>query len=194
MPQVMYALWGVLALWIGGLALWYGTRIERIALVGLGAVIVLADIGISTVIEAPIGFGMQARYILPLAVGLPMLAGEILNRHRDRAGRRRGYGVTRRLEGRIRVVSFVGIAFLQAVAFVSNLHRYIVGENASWSLPWNGSWRPPGGVAVWAGFAIAGVVCIAFTGLLGRGTRLEPVASPPAQSSPARRSRRSPVG
>jgi hypothetical protein len=194
MPQVMYALWGLLAFWIGGLALWYGTRRERIALVGLGVIIVLADIGISTVIEAPIGFGMQARYILPLAVGLPMLAGEVLNRHRDRAGRRRGYGVTRRLEGRIRVVSFAGIAFLQAVAFVANLHRYIVGQNASWSLPWNGSWRPPGGVAVWTGFAIAGVVCIALTGLLGRGTRLEPVAAAPARSSPARRSRRSPVG
>jgi hypothetical protein len=193
MPQVMYALWGLLALGVGGLALWYGTRRERIALVGLGVIIVIADLGIATVIEAPIGFGMQARYILPLAVGLPMLAGEILNRHRDRPGRRRGYGITTRLEGRIRVVTFLGIAFLQLVAFVANLHRYVVGQNAPWKLPWDGSWRPAGGIAVWAAFAIVGVVCLALTGLVSRGAKLLPVETTPVQSSRAQRSRRAPV-
>jgi hypothetical protein len=193
MPQVMYALWGLLAIALGGLALWFGTQRERIALVGLGAIIVIADIGIATIIEAPIGFGMQARYILPLAVGLPMLAGEILNRHRDQPGRRQGYGVTARVEGRVRVMAFLVVAFLHLVAFGANMHRYIVGQNASWSFPWNGSWRPAGGIGVWTGFAIAGVVCIAVTGLVSRGTRgdiVEPTLVPATRSARgARRTR-----
>jgi hypothetical protein len=174
-----------LALLLGGLALRFGTRRERIALLGLAVIVVLADIGIATVIEAQIGFGMQARYILPLAVGLPMLAGEFLHRHRHRPEVRRGYRMTARLEGRIRVVSFAVVAFLQLVAFVANLHRYIVGENASWKLPWHGSWRPDGGVAVWTAFAVAGVLCLAVTGLVSRDTHTERDDSGAATPAPA---------
>ncbi len=174
MPQVMYLLWFALVGAFSLVALRIGSNRERFSLVGLGAVVVLADLGIATLVEAQIGFGMQARYFLPLAVGIPMVAAEVIFRHPDR--------VKAPTELWLRRGALVGVAVLQLVAFLANAHRYAVGQNASWTPPWGG-WSPTGGLALWVVIAVVGAGCLGATAWLTGPGRPDPNGSPTGGSA-----------
>lgn len=158
---------------IGGLgvaAFRVGDRRERAALVGLAAIVLVADVGIAVLIEAQIGFGMQARYVLPLAAGFPLLSADILA-HRS-------------VRGAVAIPPwtvpglFAAAGTLHAVAFVANAHRYAVGRSASWTPPWDSRWSPDGGLAVWLGLAVVASAALALSGVTtGRADR-QPMAAP----------------
>jgi O-antigen/teichoic acid export membrane protein len=151
MPQLGYAFWLLLALVVVVPALRWGTGRQRLALLGLVVAIVLGDIGIATVIEAQIGFTTQARYLLPLIVGIPMLAAEIAARRWPASRVRRWSAPT--LIG--------GAALLHLGAWLANEHRYAVGRSGGWLLPWSTAWRPIGGWAPWATLAVVGAGLVA---------------------------------
>jgi hypothetical protein len=148
MPQPAYGLWILLTGALVIIALWIGTWRERLALLALGVGVVLADLAIATLVEAPIGFGMQARYILPLTVGIPMFAAELVNRHPEKLGARRV-----QLLG---LCAAGGAIVLQLVAFLVNAHRYAVGASRGWAPTWPSSWAPSGGLLPWLLFAALG--------------------------------------
>lgn len=139
MPLAAYLLaFGVIGA-LGVVALRAATGRERLGLLGLVAVVLVADVGIAVLIEAQIGFGMQARYVLPLAVGFPLLAAEALAR--PGAGRGTPAWAAPGLLG--------AAAILHLVAFLANAHRYAVGRSGSWTPPWDSRWSPEGGLAPW---------------------------------------------
>jgi len=167
MPLAAYIL-GLLLLGVVGLvALALGTVRERVALVGLGLAAVALDLALAVLVEAQIGFGMQARYVMPLAVGLPLLAGDIVQMH-----------VSRLRESAVRVLLaavYYGAAVLHLTAFVANQHRYAVGATGSWLPPWDSRWSPDGGLALWLTLAtVACGVLVSAANLVSRRTVLSP--------------------
>ncbi|NMR20874.1 DUF2142 domain-containing protein [Cellulomonas fimi] len=122
---------GVVAL----VALALGTWRERVLLLGLTAVIILLPVVIHASQARYLGIIWQGRYILPIAVGLPILAGYVLVR--------RAVAIPR--PETVRIVTTVAtiLAWVLAVAFVFNLHRYVNGAYGSWRRVVEGAWLPP---------------------------------------------------
>jgi hypothetical protein len=165
MPQMVYPVALVLLSMavVGGL--WLARRRERAVVVGLMAVVVALHMGLAIFVEAQIGFGMQARYLLPLVVGLPILAVDILEVRRlrlplllDR------YGL---------VVVFVGSALIHLVALTANVHRYAVGGQQGWLPPWDALWVPDGGLGPWFTLAFLATIFVGSVGLLARSDNVE---------------------
>jgi len=85
-----------------------------------------------------VGVNWVGRYSLPLAVGVPVLAGMIAQRQR----------VPRRVAAGIAVVAVLVLVGIQAIALATLLQRYVVGNQAAfWSfLGATNGWQPPIGV------------------------------------------------
>jgi hypothetical protein len=147
MPAVGYALGFAALAAVGVAALRWGDRRARLVLAGAVAAVVTLDVGIAVLIEAQIGFGMQARYVLPLVVGLPILAGEVLERRRP---------VVPAYVGSLAPAALAAAALLQVVAFVANAHRYAVGAGSAWAPTWDSRWAPVGGLTPWLALVLVG--------------------------------------
>jgi hypothetical protein len=80
-----------------------------------------------------IGYAWQGRYSLPLAVGVPILAGFGASLGRDRIPRLR----------RVAAIVFIGLAVAQFLAYAQALRRYTVGANGALFFPWSARWNPP---------------------------------------------------
>ena len=158
MPLPAYLLGLVLLSGLGLLGLAFGSMLERLAIVGLGLAIVSLDIALSVLVEAQIGFGMQARYLMPLVVGLCLMSGDILQRKSHSFPRVTAY--------RLVAAAFAGSALLHFVGFLSNQHRYAVGTSVSWAMPWPSRWSPEGGLMLWATFAALGCAALAASAVI----------------------------
>jgi hypothetical protein len=140
LPEWVYEGWGLLMLVILGVAFWLGTVRERVVLAGLIVALLAVVFALSVAVQ-PTGFGVQSRYLLPVLVLLPLAAGEITRRHRERlsAGMTRSYVIT------------VG-------AVVAALHARAWYENATELARSSGldlltateRFKPPGGWWPWA--------------------------------------------
>jgi hypothetical protein len=165
MPQGFYVLGIALLVVVIGASLVVGTRRERLALAALTVSIVAIHLGLAVLVEAQIGFGMQARYVMPLVVGLILLAADTLEQNRQRlpaAVTRFGPAAT-----------IATLAIIQAAALITNAHRYAVGANGAWGVPWDSVWTPDGGFAVWLGIAGVGIVCLAAAAVLAATARTD---------------------
>jgi hypothetical protein len=154
MPLPAYLL-GLLFLGsLGVLGLAFGSTPERLTIVGLSLAIVSINIALAVFVEAQIGFGMQARYLMPLVVGLCLMSGDVLQRQSKRQfSRATGY--------RLAAATFAASALLHVVGFLSNQHRYAVGTSASWAIPWPSRWSPEGGLMLWTIVAAIGCAVLA---------------------------------
>ncbi len=113
------------------------------------ALTVVATLAIPVVLQAPLnGSGSlvwQGRYILPIAVGIPLLAVLGIGRgvHRlDGGGRSLAVGVA------------AGAGLLDAYALYWNLHRYTVGFTSHAIDLSRGAWQPHGGWRVWVALMV----------------------------------------
>jgi hypothetical protein len=161
MPQPVYVMaLLVLAVVMVG-AFWIGGRRDRLTFGALAASVVVVHFSLAVLVEPLVVFGTQARYVLPLVVGLPLLAGDVLAVRRSalRPDVIR-YGVP---------LVFVVWGLLHFTAFTVNAHRYALGASGGWSIPWDGLWSPVGGFALWFSFAGAGCVLLIAAGLLSLG-------------------------
>jgi hypothetical protein len=86
---------------------------RALVLVAIAIGAVALDIAVAVLIEAQIGYGMQARYVLAFAVGVPIVAAWLLARRRS-------------LPAPVVAVTFVAAGALHVVAFVTNANRYDV--------------------------------------------------------------------
>jgi hypothetical protein len=82
----------------------------------------------------------QGRYILPIAVGVPLLAA---------LGISRGDAAAPRTVWRLTVVVTALVAVLNVHALWWGLHRYTVGISATALDVWSGAWQPPLGSLFW---------------------------------------------
>lgn len=123
----------VLCVVFAGLAV--GRRRDRLTILLLVTAAVVIPVVAHVAQARYIGLFWQGRYILPLAFGVPLVAGFALH---ERAGGIPPW-ITRRLAGWLLGV----VAGLQCVAYAVNLHRYVNGWDGSWFATDGDSWQPP---------------------------------------------------
>jgi hypothetical protein len=158
MPRAAYAVWGLALVALIAPALLRGRRRERLSLdlsiLSFFAVVV----AISAVVELPTGFAVQGRHVLPIAMALPLISGEILYRNATRIGPR----------SVARIGALVGVpaALVQFVGWYSSAHRYAVGLGGPWLFLGRADWTPAGGWVLWVAIAAAGATLVATSCLL----------------------------
>jgi Predicted membrane protein (DUF2142) len=160
MNHWMYLLWT--ALLVGFLVLAFSSARGRqrwALLAGLTAPLAVG--AVASLYFNPDVARVQGRWLLPVAVALPMIAGEILWRNPTTAVRVRlpwvAGGVAVLLAG-IQLEGWYASARRQAVG-VLGPHDFITRD-----LP--DLWRPPGGWVPWSILALAGAIAIAVFGLM----------------------------
>jgi hypothetical protein len=91
LPEVIYLTWAALLLGLVGAAIRLGGRRERLVLVATAGAVVLSVFVLAIAVR-PTGFPAQARHLLPLALMLPLGAGEVLRRHAAKVSERAARG------------------------------------------------------------------------------------------------------
>jgi hypothetical protein len=164
MPGFAYALWALLVIGLGVLALAVGDRRERLSLAGLLAALVGVTIVMSLVYRE-IGV-LHGRYALPFLVLLPLWEGELVLRHRAKL----------RADVRQAVVPVVfGVAaVVQLVGWWSSARRFSVGPDGGWLFLDDAQWSPPLGWGPWV--ALAALAAAAYLAVAAASVR------PPAKS------------
>ena len=160
LPPSLVVGWGVLllALVLAAAALGPPRFLLPLAagLLAVPSLFVLLD----AVTQRPFGFAVQGRYVLPLAVAVPLLAGEAL------ATRVRGRGAVARRLGALVVAGLVALtAAVHAVAWWVNARRYATGTDGPWAFWRADTYEPLGGWAPWGAAAAVGVGLLVLAGL-----------------------------
>jgi len=147
LPDALYALWGLAALLLAGLALVLGSARERADVLLTVAVALGVTVAVS-LFQLRTGYGVQGRHVLPVLVLVPLWAGEVLWRH---GASRHG------------AVIAAGAAGAQLVAWWANARRQAIGADGSWWFVGAAEWSPPGGWWPWLIVAAAGAGLVAFS-------------------------------
>lgn len=158
MTEPAYFAWEILVVCVFAVALVIGTRRERLLLVGLfvGGFVACA---LLAALYGPQGF--EGRYILPWAVSVPLLSGEVLYRNRARWGA---------LEPRHLVLyGAVLTALVQFVGFYYNARRQAVGQFGPLFFLQSAAWQPAGGWILWLAIAAGGATLIVIAGMRAAG-------------------------
>jgi hypothetical protein len=162
MPAVMYALWGLALILLVAPALLRGRLRERRTLDGLVLGVGAAIVVVSAFFVMPVGFAVQGRHILPLFVTVPLVAGEVLYRNRDRIGPS--------MLAWIAAMTGTLAAIVQVSAWYTNAHRYAVGTGGSWLLVVGADWSPTWGWVPWLGLASGGSALLMVAAFAARGS------------------------
>ena len=169
-PELTYVVWIVAIVVMVLLGLVFGGARQRILLVGVLAATYLIPIGIETRELPTFGLAWQGRYTLPLAAGVPLVAGFA-------AGRRLAF-LKGWLGAGLAAVALAMVAVAQTGGFFWALGRAQTGT-AQWPALIHGAWRPPGGPSVWIvlfGLSLGALYFLVWLGvtrpLPGRGTEV----------------------
>ena len=152
MRESVYWLWGALVAVLVAGALVLGRRRERWAMAVLLVCCPVAAVVLSVAVVRQTGFGMQGRYVAPLLVAVPLVAGEVVLRHRDRLPRRLGAVA-------VGVVA-VALASVHLLGWYVNGRRYAVGSDGPRVFMGVAHWSPPGGWWLWTVTAVVGGVLL----------------------------------
>jgi hypothetical protein len=151
MPGVAYWLGG---LTIGGLvvlALMFGAWRERAVLTATFAAVLCATLIVDGA-QAAAGFGAQGRHLMPIAVAIPLVAGEILARRRRRGSMSFSMAAA---------VTAIAASVLQLAGWYTVAHRFSVGSGGPVRFFLEPQWWPPLGWLPWAVLALVGSLLIA---------------------------------
>jgi hypothetical protein len=150
-----YDVWFALLGFLVVAALGVGTARHRLLLLALLALTALVPIVVQWPAAAELGIVWQGRYLLPLAVGIPLAAGWALSSSR---------AWNEAMASRFAVgLPLVVLAGLQVMAFWWALHRNVIGIDESW-IGFEPRWQPPLG---WVALTVAYTAAVAaWTGSL----------------------------
>ncbi len=159
MPYWTYLIGAAILLFVVFIAMATGRFVDRLVMLGLAAVVLIFPL-VSHYLQARyIGVFWQGRYILPLAIGVPLLAGfAILG-----PGRQIPLWINRRILGSL----LLSVAGLQAFAFTINLHRYVNGWSGGWFRTDARTWFPPIHPLLLVGLSVLGWLLMAGVCYLG---------------------------
>lgn len=148
MPEIGYIIWPIVG---GALVLWgfvMAGRADRLRLVGLIAAAIGVPMAISIALANTFGFITQGRYLLPLLVGVVMLATFILDQALPADHART-------------VLWLVTVALLpiHLLALFFAMRRWQLGVGPGWNL-YHGTWQPVVGPVVPLLTAIAGAAVL----------------------------------
>jgi hypothetical protein len=134
LPELSYVIWPVVA---GSLVLWgylVGVRADRRRLLTLIVVAFVAPMAISVMLANTFGFITQGRYLLPLFVGVPILATFMVGQQGLTADRARGV---------LRLTALLLLP-IQLGALLTTLQRWQRGQGRSAGFnPFGAPWQPP---------------------------------------------------
>jgi hypothetical protein len=153
MPGIVYLGWAQLVSVVVALAYLVGTRRQRWGLTAAIAGYIGCAVFIRAVIMAPTGFDLQGRYTLPVAIAVPLVAGEILRANFHRLGLLRPHNLP--------MMFAAFIALLQGIGWFANARRYAVGVGGKAIFLGNSEWQPAGGWVPWIALVAAGVALLA---------------------------------
>lgn len=150
-PAFTWQVWlGVIAV-VTVLGLAYGRGREAVALIGMLVAIVVVPVVAQASQAETLGMVWQGRYLLPFAVGLPLMAALICASRAPEKG-----FPWRRLVG----FAVAGLALANAAAFFWALRRFAVGVSGPW-IPYSAHWNPPGGWVLWSGvYTVAAIALV----------------------------------
>jgi hypothetical protein len=154
LPLVWHLAWAVGALAVVALGLRAAGRRERAVLAAAILVALAFPVLFFGAIYRHTGFLMQGRYILPLVLIVPLLAGEALARSRRRAA----------WDGALRWLPAL-FGLVQLAAWWVNAHAAAVGTGGPWWFLGGDDFTPPLGWLVWTLVAAAGAAAVAASGL-----------------------------
>lgn len=168
------------------LALAVGSWRERAVLALVAATTYVLPVLIHASQAHFLGFIWQGRYILPVAIGVPILAAYVVHQ-RVRALPESWAPAVARLGGSLAVVLGSLLAFVQLCAFGENLHRYVNGEDGGWFSLAPDAWLPPVPLALLIPLALVATggfaAAVIWTARLGRPVPTEDAATGPAERS-----------
>jgi hypothetical protein len=151
LPAAARWLWWLLVLAMVGAALWLSTGRERVVM----ALVLLLGLAFPVLAYAWVyrhsGFGMQGRQVLPVLALIPLTAGELIRRHREKLATRTGSWTLAGLTG--------GIALLQGYAWWYDASD-VAGAPVTLRFYAHASWSPPLGWIPWLVVAALGVLAL----------------------------------
>jgi hypothetical protein len=151
LPLAAYWIWWLIIVALVLVALAVGAVKERVLML----VVVLASLAFPVLFYAWFvrftGFGLQGRELLPGLIGVPMLAGEIVHRHRA--------AIAGRILQPVIAAVLLIIALFQGYAWWYNA-RTTAGAPGTIRFYAHATYAPPLGWGPWIAFAAAGVLAI----------------------------------
>ncbi len=172
MPAYAYWLWWgavtVLVLVAFALASWRA-RLGLAAVLVAGAALAVA---LDVLVLRQTRFPVYGRYLLPIAVALPLAAGEIVAR---RAAR-----LPAAARAALQITVPLMVATVHLIALWSDARRFATGVGGPvWFLP-HAQWAPPAGWPLWLALTAAGTTCLlACAALTATAPRPDPPTAPP---------------
>ncbi|MCK9898314.1 DUF2142 domain-containing protein [Frankia sp. AgB32] len=159
MPTYAYRLWWiaviVLVLVAFAVASWRA-RLGLAAVLVAGAALAVA---LDVLVLRQTRFPVYGRYLLPLAVALPLAAGEIVTR--------RAATLRTATRGVLQITVPLIVAATHLVALWADARRFAVGVGGPvWFLP-HAQWAPPGGWLPWLALTVAGTTCLVACAIIG---------------------------
>ncbi|MFN2452481.1 MAG: DUF2142 domain-containing protein [Candidatus Dormibacteria bacterium] len=162
LPRLAYLPWMLLVTVVLGGALRVSRPRERRLLLGMSAGIVGLTVLVAIAIAASApGFKLQTRYVLPVAVALPLVAGELLYRHRAT--------IDPRLLRRAVSAAILLAAAVQGWALLINARFYRRNVKGLVSFITPPGWRPPLGWYPWVALTAVGCAALLALALLAAG-------------------------
>ena len=160
MPRMAYVVWLTLLLALGALAMVAGDRRQRQVLIGSLMVCVLTTLALGALL-AQHDQAVTGRYVLPVVIVLPLLAGEVLaGNHQWAAMERLRSGV---------LAATVSVVAVHVLAWLVNARRYAVGTRGPALFLTNDVWSPPGGWWPWLLAAVAAALLQGWSAVLLHG-------------------------
>lgn len=179
LPAPLALSWLGAVLLVLALALYAGTWRDRVVIVIVAVAVTFIGAALTGYLTQSFGYtlagqGVQGRYLMPLAVWIPIVSGEVLLRRRHRlAG-----ALQRSLVPAVLVLT----AVIQVGAVYINAQRYAVGAHGAGWFFGVSQWQPPGGWVVWVVVALTGGVALVTAGVAAAG-RAAPVGSGPEREA-----------
>lgn len=156
----LLAVWLMLTLTLVCVACYLGSTRERLVMATAATLHPVVAVLFYAVFLAGSGYAAQGRHLLPFGVVVPLLAADIVLRHRERLSAR----IFRTAAIAIPLV----VAGVQAAAWYGNARRQAVGMSGSlWFVP-VAQWSPPLGWWTWTGVVLAAAALLGVTGLISR--------------------------
>jgi hypothetical protein len=141
MAPLAYVAWFSATAALVAIALLLGDRRERAVVAATVAATLVLPVLLVALTMRHTGFSLQGRYVLAFAVMVPLLAGEVVFRHRDALVRLRATALA------LPFAAVVAVVHVQAL--YSNGRRYAVGISGPAWFPGSELWGPVGGWLPW---------------------------------------------